>query len=98
MLLCAQGLCPAKQVKPRATLFCGYALSHLCKISDAPTATQGYQFYLLSPEAVRLTLRDRNNILVTLRKMEKRNEKKRKGLSGCAAGRLACIVAAISLT
>jgi hypothetical protein len=27
-----------------------------CKIPDALTATQGHQFFLLSPEAVRLTL------------------------------------------
>ncbi|HTH83693.1 MAG TPA: hypothetical protein VL490_12205 [Mucilaginibacter sp.] len=50
-----KGLCPAKQVKPRATAFCGYALSHPCKIPDAPATAQGHQFYLLSSEAVRLT-------------------------------------------
>jgi len=39
----------------------GYGLlrlrkSQLCKIPDVRTAAQGHQFYLLSPEAVRLTL------------------------------------------
>src|ERR1700742_4176092 len=85
----ARGHCPAKQVKPQATAFCGCAHCHFCKIPDALSITQGHQFYLLSSEAVRLTfcIKQHSAIIKTIKK-------KRKGQSGCAAGSLACEVAA----
>jgi hypothetical protein len=50
-------------------------------------------FYLISPEAARLTALGQNQHLGLMK-----NEKERKGLSGRAAGSLACEVAAIGLT
>jgi hypothetical protein len=72
----------------------GYGLlrprkSHLCKIPDAPSIAQSHQFYLLSPEAVRLTLWGQNHHFSKKRTTKKQNEKKRNGQSGCAAGSFA---------
>jgi hypothetical protein len=65
----AQGLCPAPKepLWGKAGKTTGYGLlrlrkPQLCKIPDALSHAQGHQFYLLSPEAVRLTLWYRTNI------------------------------------
>ena len=65
MLLCAQGPFPANQVKPRARSFCRL-LSRRAnasgKITNALATAQPTLFYLLSPEAFRLTIQVITNI------------------------------------
>jgi hypothetical protein len=55
----AQALCAANQIKPKARSFCRL-LSHKAiasgKITNAFAAAQAYLFYLISPEAARLTV------------------------------------------
>jgi hypothetical protein len=63
------------------------------KITNALATAQPATFYRLSPEAPRLTAEERTKILVN-----KRIQRAGKGLSGRAAGSLACVVAAIGLT
>jgi hypothetical protein len=65
----------------------------MAKRSYALATARPSLFYQFSPEAFFLTLHLQNQYLVVLKM-----KKKRKGLSGRAAGSLACEVAAIGLT
>jgi hypothetical protein len=81
------------QVKPRAVIFLppwSHGGLRFSKKSLCPSLRTAHQFYLLLSEAARLTNSVSKNNTATI--------KKRKGLSGCAAGCLACELAAISLT
>ncbi|MDB5001968.1 MAG: hypothetical protein JWQ34_193 [Mucilaginibacter sp.] len=59
MLLAAQALCATNQIKPKARSFCRL-LSHKAiasgKITNAFAAARPTLFYLISPEAARLTV------------------------------------------
>jgi hypothetical protein len=96
MLLAAHALCAAKQLKPKARFFC-LLLSRKAhasgKITNAFAAAQSHLFYLISPEAARMTVL---SIEPTLRPMK--SEKKRKGCQGARPGVLPWAVAAIGLT
>jgi hypothetical protein len=58
MLLAAQALCAANQVKPKARSFYpSYTrLSLQAKMTNAFAAAQPRLFYLISPEAARMTV------------------------------------------
>ncbi len=59
MLLCALGLCPANQVKPGQGPVAAVCRTQPTLQATFPTALQPHWpplFYLLSPEALRLTL------------------------------------------
>jgi hypothetical protein len=55
--LAAQALCAANQIKPKARSFCPNTTSpSLCKITNAFAAARPILFYLISPEAARMTV------------------------------------------
>ncbi|WP_429383115.1 hypothetical protein [Mucilaginibacter sp. UYCu711] len=60
----AQALCAAKPVKPKARSFCPILSRKATasgKITNAFAAAQPSLFYLLSPEAARMTVSSKNN-------------------------------------
>jgi hypothetical protein len=92
----AQALYAANQAKPKARSFCRLLSRRATasgKITNAFATARPTLFYLISPEAARMTVLGQNQHLVIVN-----NEKKREGLSGRAAGSLGCVVAAIGLT
>jgi hypothetical protein len=95
MFLCRRGFCLANQIKPRATLFCGFALFHHCKIPDALSITQ---VQLVLHVFTRSCSADDLETVPTLENIRKIKTMRAKASQGARPGVWLCVVAAISLT
>jgi hypothetical protein len=93
----ARGLCPANQVKPRATFFCPASLALAfaqCKIPDALSLRTMPSVLPAFTRSCSADASAKNKILQSLEQSKKAGN----GRSGRAAGSFACVVAAIVLT